>query len=103
MLAAALDDGKVRRINDVDSTYALAARAIAAHSSIETLVAALSSILVILVSYLTPSPSPGAIKYTWHGATPAEKAATRASWSGLDVALSVIALIATVAFYYAFW
>jgi SSS family solute:Na+ symporter len=62
-----------------------------------------SSILVILVSYLTPSPSPGAIKYTWHGATPAEKAATRASWSGLDVALSVSALIATVAFYYAFW
>lgn len=62
-----------------------------------------SSFLVILVSYLTPPPTPGAIKYTWYGATPAEKAATRASWSGLDVALSVIALIATLVFYYAFW
>jgi hypothetical protein len=41
MLAATLDDGKTRRINDVDCTYALAARAIAAHSSIATLVAAL--------------------------------------------------------------
>jgi solute:Na+ symporter, SSS family len=63
----------------------------------------ISSLLVILVSYLTPPPAPGAIKYTWYGATPAEKAATRASWSGMDVALSVIALIATAAFYYAFW
>ena len=41
ILAATLDDGKARRINGVDSTYALAARAIAAHSSIATLVAAL--------------------------------------------------------------
>jgi hypothetical protein len=48
-------------------------------------------------------PRPEAVMYTWHGATPAEKAATSASWNGLDVALSVIALIATVAFYYAFW
>jgi SSS family solute:Na+ symporter len=63
----------------------------------------ISSLLVILVSYLTPSPAPGVIKYTWYGATPAEKAATRASWSGLDLALSVIALIASAAFYYAFW
>jgi SSS family solute:Na+ symporter len=63
----------------------------------------ISLLLVILVSYLTPPPAPGVIKYTWYGATPAEKAATRASWSGLDVALSVIALIASAAFYYAFW
>jgi solute:Na+ symporter, SSS family len=63
----------------------------------------ISSLLVILVSYLTSPPAPGAIKYTWYGATPAEKAATNASWSGLDVALSVIVLIATAAFYYAFW
>jgi SSS family solute:Na+ symporter len=62
-----------------------------------------SALLVILVSYLTPPPTPGAIKYTWYGATPAEKAASRASWSGLDVALSVIALTATVVFYHAFW
>jgi hypothetical protein len=41
MLAAASDDGKARRIDDVDSTYALAARAIAAHSSIAAQVAAL--------------------------------------------------------------
>jgi SSS family solute:Na+ symporter len=61
------------------------------------------SLLVILVSYLTPFPGPDAVKYTWYGATPAEKAATRASWNASDVALSVIALIATVAFYYAFW
>ena len=63
----------------------------------------ISSLLVVLVSYLTPPPLPGAIKYTWYGAPPAEKAATRASWTGLDVALSVIALIVTAAFYYAFW
>jgi SSS family solute:Na+ symporter len=62
-----------------------------------------SALLVILVSYMTPRPTAGAIKYTWYGATPAEKAATRGSWSGLDAALSVIALIATVAFYHAFW
>jgi SSS family solute:Na+ symporter len=63
----------------------------------------ISSLLLILVSYLTPPPAPGVVKYTWYGATPAEKAATGASWSGLDVALSVIVLIATAAFYYAFW
>jgi SSS family solute:Na+ symporter len=62
-----------------------------------------SSLLVILVSFLTPPPIPGTIKYTWYGATAAEKAATRASWSGQDVALSAIAVIATVVFYYAFW
>jgi hypothetical protein len=41
MVAATLDDGSTRRINDADSTYALATRAIAAHSSIATQVAAL--------------------------------------------------------------
>lgn len=41
MLAVTLEDGKARRVNDVDSTYGLAARAIAASSSIGTLVAAL--------------------------------------------------------------
>ena len=41
MLAVTLDDGKARRVKEVDSTYVLAARAIAAQSSIETLIAAL--------------------------------------------------------------
>jgi SSS family solute:Na+ symporter len=62
-----------------------------------------SSLVVIFVSHLTPPPPGSAIKYTWCGATPAEKAATRASWKAVDVALSAIALCANVAFYYAFW
>jgi hypothetical protein len=42
------------------------------------------------------------MRYTWYGATAAEKAATRASWSAREVVLSVIVLAAVVAFYIAF-
>ncbi len=63
----------------------------------------ISSFVLMFVSHLTPPPPGTSIKYTWYGATPAEKAATRASWSAMDVALSAIALGATVAFYHAFW
>jgi solute:Na+ symporter, SSS family len=43
------------------------------------------------------------VKFTWYGATAQETAATRASWSGLDVVLSVIVVGAVVLFYIAFW
>ena len=41
LLAATLDDGKARRVNGVDSMYALAGRAMAANCSLATLVGAL--------------------------------------------------------------
>ncbi len=40
---------------------------------------------------------PACVKFTWYGATPQEKAATRASWNGRDVALSLVVLAAVVA------
>jgi len=63
----------------------------------------LTAVVMIAVSLVTPPPGPGALKYTWYGATPAERAATRASWRVSDVVLSVIVLAATLAFYWAFW
>jgi SSS family solute:Na+ symporter len=43
------------------------------------------------------------VRFTWYGATPAERAATRASWNSVDVVLSLIVLGAVVLFYAAFW
>jgi SSS family solute:Na+ symporter len=59
--------------------------------------------IIVIVSLMTQPPERGAIKYTWYGATAEEKAATRASWTASDVALSVIVLIVTVIFYVTFW
>jgi solute:Na+ symporter, SSS family len=58
---------------------------------------------MLAISLLTKPPDPDVAKFTWYGATPQEKAATRASWNGRDVALSVIVLVAVAAFYVAFW
>jgi solute:Na+ symporter, SSS family len=62
-----------------------------------------TALLMIVISLLTRAPAAGSVKFTWYGATPQEKAATRASWSGSDVVLSVIVLAAVVLFYIAFW
>src|SRR3984957_11556149 len=59
--------------------------------------------LMIAISLLTRAPGAGTVKFTWYGATMQEKAATRASWSGLDVALSLIVVCAVALFYAVFW
>jgi SSS family solute:Na+ symporter len=62
-----------------------------------------TAVLMITISMLTKAPGPRAAKFTWYGATPEEKAATRASWSAADVWLSVIVLAAVLLFYIEFW
>ena len=62
-----------------------------------------TAVLMIIISLLTGEPTDRALKFTWYGATPQEKAQTRASWSALDVTLSLIVLAAVAAFYIAFW
>jgi SSS family solute:Na+ symporter len=59
--------------------------------------------LMIVLSFVTRPAEPGAMRFTWYGATAQEKAATRASWTALDVALSLAALGAVVVFYILFW
>jgi len=58
---------------------------------------------MVIISLLTKAPDPKTVKYTWYGATPAEKAATRASWNALDVVLSLIVVACVVWFYISFW
>ena len=62
-----------------------------------------TAVLMIVISYMTKAPDAKKLKYSWYGATPEEKAATRASWNMLDVVLSVIVVLFVVAFYIAFW
>jgi SSS family solute:Na+ symporter len=62
-----------------------------------------TALLVIVLSLATPPPSPHSQRFTWYGATPAERAATRASWSRIDVVLSLTVLGAVLLFYAAFW
>jgi solute:Na+ symporter, SSS family len=59
--------------------------------------------LMFAISLLTKPPEAGVAKFTWYGATKQEKAATRASWNGRDVVLSVVVLAAVAAFYVTFW
>jgi solute:Na+ symporter, SSS family len=59
--------------------------------------------LMFVISLLTRPPDPSVAKFTWYGATPQEKAATRASWNGRDVVLSLVVLAAVAVFYIAFW
>ncbi|MEA3182801.1 MAG: solute:Na+ symporter, family [Gammaproteobacteria bacterium] len=59
--------------------------------------------LMIVLSFVTRPPEAGSLRFTWYGATAVEKAATRASWTALDVALSLVALSAVVVFYILFW
>ena len=62
----------------------------------------LTAAILVTVSLLTKAPDPAVMRYTWYGATAAEKAATRASWGARDVVLSALVIVATVAFYIAF-
>jgi SSS family solute:Na+ symporter len=59
--------------------------------------------LMIALSLVTKAPAPETRRFTWYGATPEEKAATRASWNALDVVLSLIVVAIVVMFYIAFW
>jgi SSS family solute:Na+ symporter len=62
-----------------------------------------TAVLLIALSYLTQPPPADTVRFTWYGATAQEKEATRASWGGTDVALSVVVLVAVAVFYWAFW
>jgi SSS family solute:Na+ symporter len=59
--------------------------------------------LMIIISLLTKAPDPKTIRYTWYGATPEERAETRASWNWLDVVLSLVVVGLIVWFYVRFW
>jgi SSS family solute:Na+ symporter len=60
-------------------------------------------VLMVVISLLTQAPDPKTVKYTWYGATPEEKAATKASWNATDVILSLIVVACVVWFYVSFW
>jgi SSS family solute:Na+ symporter len=60
-------------------------------------------LLMVVISLLTQAPDPKTVKYTWYGATPEEKAATKASWNATDVVLSLIVVACVVWFYVSFW
>jgi SSS family solute:Na+ symporter len=59
--------------------------------------------LMIVISLMTQAPDAKVAKYTYYGATPEEKAATRASWNALDVVLSLIVVGLCVLFYIKFF
>ncbi|MGO8764191.1 MAG: sodium:solute symporter [Limisphaerales bacterium] len=63
----------------------------------------LTAVLMVVISLMTKAPDPKTIKYTYYGATPEETAATKASWNGLDVVLSLIVVGLCVLFYIKFW
>jgi SSS family solute:Na+ symporter len=52
---------------------------------------------------MTPAPRAESVRFTWYGATLAERATTRASWNSVDVVLSLIVLVAVMLIYAAFW
>ena len=62
-----------------------------------------TAVLLVVFSYMSKAPDPKTVKYTFYGASPAEKAATRASWNALDVILSGIVVACCAAFYWYFW
>ena len=59
--------------------------------------------VMVGVSLATAPPAPGTLRFTWYGATVAERAATRASWDWSDVTLSLVVLVLVALFYLAFW
>jgi solute:Na+ symporter, SSS family len=62
-----------------------------------------TALVLVVASLATAPPSRDALRYTWYGATPAERAVTRASWSRVDVVLSLVVVAAVLLFYAAFW
>ena len=63
----------------------------------------LTAVLMVIISLLTKAPDAKTVKYTWYGATPEEKTATRESWNALDIILSLIVVGCVVLFYIKFW
>ena len=63
----------------------------------------LTAVLMVVISLMTQAPDPKTIKYTYYGATPEEKAITRASWGAIDVILSLIVVAICVLFYIRFF
>ena len=63
----------------------------------------LTAVLMVGISLLTKAPDASTVKYTWYGATPEEKAATKASWNAIDVVLSLIVVACVIWFYIAFF
>jgi SSS family solute:Na+ symporter len=59
--------------------------------------------LVVVLSLATAPPAAESQRFTWYGATPAERAVSRASWGPLEVVLSLIVLLAVLLFYGLFW
>ncbi len=62
-----------------------------------------TAVLMVVISLITKAPDASKMRFTWYGATPEEKAATRASWGAVDVILSVILVCLVIAFYIAFF
>jgi SSS family solute:Na+ symporter len=62
-----------------------------------------TAVLLVVISLLTPPPAQEKEKYTAYGATPEQKAASRASWNKWDVVHTCIILGVIVAFYVYFW
>ncbi|MGO8764193.1 MAG: hypothetical protein ACLQSR_03545 [Limisphaerales bacterium] len=62
-----------------------------------------TAVLMVIISLMTAPPDPKVLKYSWYGASPEEKAATRASWNTMDVVLSLIVIACIVTFYIKFW
>jgi SSS family solute:Na+ symporter len=63
----------------------------------------LTAVMMVVISLMTKAPDATVVKYTYYGATPEEKAATRASWNALDVVLSLIVVGLCVLFYIKFF
>ena len=63
----------------------------------------ITAVLLVVISLLTKAPDPKTVKFTYYGATPGEKAATRASWNAMDVILSLVVVGLCVLFYIKFW
>jgi len=63
----------------------------------------LTAVLMVVISLMTKAPDLKTVQYTWFGATPQEKAATRASWNWLDVVLSLLVVAIVLWFYLSFW
>jgi len=63
----------------------------------------MTAALMVVISLMTRAPDPKTVKYTFYGASPEEKAATRKSWNAMDVILSVIVVVFVIVFYYSFW
>lgn len=62
-----------------------------------------TALLMVIISLATKAPAPEKLIFTAYGATPEQKAATRASWNKWDVIHTVIILGVIAAFYVSFW